>query len=109
VTPELIIFDARLLNFGNPAYFSVVGDIGHILMETLNQPEFRQNKRQNFKCEQRSHNKPQVFWRSRPFSVLTEASDAGSSDAYHSVGRLFLTPTRSLPASNANARNYSLR
>lgn len=73
------------------------------------EPEFQQNKRQNFKREQRSHKRPQVFWRSRPFSVLTEASDAGSSDAYHSAERLFLTPTRSLPASNANAHNYSLR
>jgi len=43
MTPKLIIFDDRLLNFGNPAYFSVVGDIGHILTKTLN-PSFNKTK-----------------------------------------------------------------
>jgi len=59
--------------------------------------------------EMTRHNKPPAFWRSRPFSVSTAASDAGSSGAYRSAEPLFLLPTRWSPACTTNEYRHPSR
>ena len=54
-------------------------------------------------------NKPPVFSRSRPFSVLSGASDGGSSNAYHSAVQLFLLPTRLSPVHTTKFTQISIR